>query len=70
MRVHRFDNSPRPVSWLPNREGYRFIAVLKDGTRVETCVERRADGTHFIGDLSIEEMKGWLPLPMGRNDGI
>lgn len=66
MRIHRFDNAPRPMSWLPNREGYRFIAVFKDGTEAETCVERRKDGTYFIGDVSADDLKGWKPLPMVR----
>lgn len=66
MRVHRMDNLPRPMSWLPNKEGYRFIAVFKDGTKAETCVHRRADGTHFIGDANISDLKGWFPLPLER----
>lgn len=66
MRVHRFDNKPRPLSWLPNREGYRFIAVFKDGTEAETCVEKRSDGTYFIGDASPADLKGWKPLSINR----
>lgn len=69
MRVHRFDNAPRPMAWLPNRDGYRFTAVLKDGTEHEACVHRRADGTHFVGDLSLDELKGWRPLPINRGRG-
>lgn len=64
MRVHRMDNLPRPMSWLPNREGYRFTAVFKDGTTAVCTVERRKDGTYFVGDASIDDMKGWFPLPL------
>lgn len=55
----------RPLAWLPNREGFAFLAQFKDGTQCRCVVERRADGTHFIGDADIEDMTGWLPMPMG-----
>lgn len=64
MRVHRMDNKPRPMSWLPNREGFRFIGVKKDGTHIECRVERGPDGLHRVADGMLIHLVGWFPLPL------
>lgn len=68
MRVHRFDNAPRPLSWLPNKEGFRFIGVRADKTEVECHVELGPDKLHRIADRMLLELIGWKPLPLKRGE--
>lgn len=64
MRIHRFDNAPRPLDWLPNRE-HAFMGVKHDNTQVVCRVVRQPDGTYAVADNLFPELKGWLPMPMG-----
>lgn len=66
MRIHRFDNKPRPMSWLPNKDGYRFIGVRADKSEVECRVEIGPDGLRRVADRMLLEIVGWKPLPMVR----
>ena len=47
-------------SWLPNTEGFRFLAVLTDGTIKPDTVQKKANGVHFCD--SFEHMAGWIPF--------
>jgi hypothetical protein len=53
----------RPLSELPNREGFRFIACFKDG-REAACI-LKWNGPAFIECvcqvLVRSELSGWLP---------
>lgn len=46
------------LAWLPNREGFQFIGVLKDGSTRECVVIRRENGTHTVEGYS--ELVGWF----------
>lgn len=70
MRVHRFDNAPRPLAWLPNREGFRFTGVRKDGTECPCMVMRHGGGMHFIQGADFIDLKGWKPLPVTQTQGM
>ena len=38
-----------PKAWLPNREGYKFLSVLSDGSIVEDVVVKdKTTGIHSI----------------------
>jgi hypothetical protein len=63
------DNLPRPLSWLPNTNGFRFLGVKRDGEKVECSLERWGDGVRIIG-AERNELKGWFPRPMGDSRGV
>lgn len=65
MRVHRFDNAPRPLEWLPNTDGFKFTGVKRNGDQVPCTLERWGDGVRING-AERNELKGWKPLPVGR----
>ena len=69
MRIHRMDNKPRPMSWLPNRNGYLFIGVKHDGTRVNCKVIKVLDA-YVIDVAPASEFQGWFPMPMGVGHGV
>jgi hypothetical protein len=55
-----FTNTCWPLGWLPNREGFQFIGICKDGTAKECRVARDETGVHFIsGDAIYDELHGW-----------
>lgn len=50
------------VAWLPNRAGFRFLAVLTDG-RTEVCsVTVGPDRLHRVLERPLAEIRGWFPL--------
>jgi hypothetical protein len=61
----------RPLSELPNREGFRFTGILLNGSRLElmTAVWEGASGTDFVFvrpsapnfAISKVTLSGWLP---------
>lgn len=69
MRVHRFDNAPRPMAWLPNRDGYRFIGITHEKKEIECVVEKGPDGLHRVADGKLMQLCGWRPLPIDRSGG-
>ena len=66
------DSKPRPMSWLPNREGYEFIGIKKDRTHVRCKVERGPDGLYRVADGMLIHLVGWFPLPLnsGTTHGV
>lgn len=69
MRVHRFDNAPRPLEWLPNTDGFAFLGVKRNGEQVECKLERWGSGVRIVG-AERNELKGWKPRPMGVRGGV
>lgn len=53
-------NRIQPLAWLPNTHGYRFVAVMTDGTRIKCRVVRGEDGVHRVEGAKFEDMKGWM----------
>jgi|GEM_PF-3294242 hypothetical protein len=47
---------------LPNRDGFKFVAVTKDGKHV-VCkvIKRHSDGCHRVRGVKYSEIVGWLP---------
>ena len=50
----------KQVALLPNKEGFEFIAVLKDGSKVKTTVTKDNNGLHSFDEFI--ETIGWFPL--------
>lgn len=53
------------ISILPNTEGFKFLAILKDGTIREDEVIKSANGMHKIADY--KNTIGWLHLNSTTN---
>lgn len=53
-------NTINHVKNLPNQDGFKFLAVLKDGTIQYDIVRKGANGLHTITDY--KNTIGWLPL--------
>ena len=45
---------------LPNKEGFEFIAILKDGNKVKTKVVKDNNGLHRFAEFN--KTIGWIPL--------
>lgn len=45
---------------LPNKEGFEFIAILKDGNKVKTKVVKDDKGLHSFPEFN--KTIGWFPL--------
>lgn len=50
----------KQVALLPNKEGFEFIAVLKNGNKVKTKVFKDENGLHRFAEFN--KTIGWLPL--------
>jgi hypothetical protein len=50
----------KKIILLPNKEGFEFIAVLKDGNKVKTKVFKDENGLHRFVEFS--NSIGWFPL--------
>jgi hypothetical protein len=53
------------LSILPNTHGFKFFAILKDGTIKEDEVTKGANGMHTITDY--KNTIGWLHLNCTTN---
>lgn len=51
---------------LPNVEGFKFIALLKDGTLQVDTVKKNANGQHYCDTFS--QMVGWSKYWASIND--
>jgi hypothetical protein len=53
----------QPLSWLPNKAGYKFRAVLKDGCK-QVCVVQRCKetGLHYVRGVKYNLIKAWENL--------
>ncbi len=47
---------------IPNKEGFKFIAFLTDGTAFENEVTKKDNGQHTCSRFT--EMIGWLPIDL------
>ena len=50
----------KQVSLLPNKEGFEFMAILKDGSRVNAVVVKDDNGLHRFAEFN--KTIGWIPL--------
>jgi len=50
----------KELALLPNKEGFEFFAVLKDGRKVKTKVIKDENGLHRFVEFS--NSIGWFPL--------
>jgi len=50
----------KDLGQLPNKEGFEFIAVLKDGNKIKTKVIKDENGLHRFVEFS--NTLGWFPL--------
>lgn len=50
------------LATLPNRDGFQFVGVLKDGTGVNCHVARNPEtGAHSVtGDATYGDLIGWI----------
>ena len=74
--VHTESASVRPLSELPNREGFKFRGIRKDGARFMNCRTKHlpgvgmfivAAGRYVYEDVS-NELSGWQLHPRHRTD--
>ena len=63
----------QPLSTLPNREGFKFRGIRKDGGRYMNCRLKRLPGGMYIAaagryvyDDVAPELAGWTPHPSKR----
>lgn len=54
------NNKVYPIIILPNTEGYRFIAILKDGSEKETIVKKDKSGKYYFEEY--RETIGWKKI--------
>lgn len=47
----------RPLAFLPNREGFRFLGILKNGGTRECVVILNENGLHTVEGYA--ELAGW-----------
>lgn len=50
----------KQIALLPNKEGFEFIAILKDGSKVKTKVVKDNNGLHRFAEFN--KTIGWIPL--------
>lgn len=50
----------KQLALLPNKEGFRFIALLNDGSRVKAVVVKDDNGLHRFAEFN--KTIGWFPL--------
>lgn len=46
-----------PISYLPNNEGFEFIAIYENGNEKKQVVKKRDNGIHYIDNF--KQIKGW-----------
>ena len=46
---------------LPNRQGYKFIAIYENGNRIEQSIMKDSKGLHYIENY--KEIIGWISYP-------
>jgi hypothetical protein len=51
-----------PTKYLPNRDGFMFIAICRDGKRQKCKVIRRSDGIHRVRGVKFDEIVSWVPI--------
>lgn len=50
----------KQIALLPNKEGFEFIAILRDGSKVKTKVVKDNNGLHRFAEFN--KTIGWIPL--------
>lgn len=50
----------KQLALLPNKEGFEFIALLNDGSRVKSVVVKDDNGLHHFAEFN--KTIGWFPL--------
>lgn len=58
-----FPRPPFPLAFLPNVDGFAFVGVKRDGSRIPCRVERGPDGLHRIAGGLYTELIGWMFPP-------
>jgi hypothetical protein len=61
----------RPLSELPNREGFKFRGIRKDGGRYMNCRLKHLPGLglyiaaagHYVYEDQLDKLSGWEPHP-------
>ena len=48
----------KKLSYLPNVEGFEFLAIYKNGQQLVQQVKRKESGSHYID--SFNDIAGWL----------
>ena len=49
-----------PKAFLPNKEGYKFIAVLNDGSEHVVSIAKNTHGCHYIvSEIEYKDIKHW-----------
>ena len=52
----------KPLGWIPNQNGFRFVGKRKDGLQVVCNVKKDAFGMQTIEQGSIGEWESWRNL--------
>jgi hypothetical protein len=55
----------KPLADLPNKLGFKFLGVKKDGSTAKCIVSRKESGVHFVGGGAVySELQGWKTLDL------
>lgn len=52
----------QPLGFLPNKEGFEFVGITKDGKKLD-CVVKLIDGMHSAyssGKPCFKELRSWI----------
>lgn len=48
----------KPLAFLPNQAGFKFIGVTKSGQEVE-CIVALENGLHRVAGANFKDLQGW-----------
>lgn len=51
-----------PPAWLPNQDGFRFVARMKDGSERAGKVFKGEHGLYGVTDMPYEDIVSWRYL--------
>lgn len=60
--TQRWETRPKPLAWLPMRLGFKFYAVLADGSQVLCTVQIRG-GELETDPVALDDIHGWKDAP-------
>jgi len=49
----------KSLAWLPNKNGFRFIGILRGGKEIECQVVKDVNGAHRVSGAPYKDLIGW-----------
>ncbi len=54
-------------AFLPNKEGYKFVAILEDGSEHVVSIARNTHVIHYIvSEIEYKDIKEWKRMDKGQ----